>query len=122
MILWCADGLTEEERAAWNDKVVTITERIAQYKHDVEVHRHNIQVTEADKATLTEEEYTATMEEDKKALYESTRNVHSDERMLEKLLNNGPQDNTEASSSTAGTARNISEVSGSNEEGPSKKK
>ena len=45
-----------------------------------------------------------------------------DERELARLLENGPQANTTSSSSTAGTVRNLSEASGSNQEPSSKKR
>jgi hypothetical protein len=41
--------------------------------------------------------------------------------MMNHLLAKGPQANTSTEASTAGTVRNISEVSGSNEQGPSKR-
>ena len=121
MVLWCADGLTEEERLAWYNKVIHIKERIAQYKGEMEVYRHNIQANEINRASLGEEEYSRQMREDTQAFYESARNVASDERYIDTLLNGGQGANTAASSSTAGTTRNISDVSGSNEQGPSKK-
>lgn len=51
----------------------------------------------------------------------SERNLRSEERMLNNLLNKGPQPFTSTQASTAGTVRDISEVSGSNEQGPSKR-
>ncbi|RYE14836.1 MAG: hypothetical protein EOP34_05365 [Rickettsiales bacterium] len=61
------------------------------------------------------------MKEDMQSLHESERNARAEERMLEILHRDGAGAKKVASS-TAGSTRTISEVSGSNEQGPSKKR
>ena len=77
---------------------------------------------EQDKQGMTNAKYLAekTSTEADKLL--SERNLRQEERMMDLLLNRGPQANTSTGASTAGTVRDISEVSGSNEQGPSTKK
>jgi hypothetical protein len=81
-------------------------------------------VTEQDKHNLSEEKYKAQLKEDQQAYRESSTNVRMDEMELARLLENGPQAKTTASSSssTAGFVRDLSEVTGSNEEASSKKR
>lgn len=55
------------------------------------------------------------------SLHQSETNARSEERRLEILHRDGPGAKKVASS-TAGSTRTISEVSGSNEQGPSKKR
>jgi hypothetical protein len=67
---------------------------------------------------MSQDKYLAQKTEDEEALKFSTRNMLQEERMLKSLHEKG---HTVTSSSTIGTTRNISEVSGSNEQGPSKR-
>jgi hypothetical protein len=67
---------------------------------------------------MSQDKYLAQKADDEDALKLSTRNMLQEERMLKRLHEQG---NTVTSSSTIGTTRNISEVSGSNEQGPSKR-
>jgi hypothetical protein len=70
------------------------------------------------KHTMSEEKYLAQKAEDEEFLKLSIRNMRQEERMLKLLQDQG---HTVTSSSTIGTTINISEVSGSNEQGPSKR-
>jgi hypothetical protein len=67
---------------------------------------------------MSQDKYLAQKADDEDALKLSTRNMLQEERMLKRLHEQG---HTVTSSSTIGTTRNISEVSGSNEQGPSKR-
>ena len=67
---------------------------------------------------MSQDSYLAQKAEDEEFLKLSIRNMRQEERMLKLLQEQG---HTVTSSSTTGTTRNISEVSGSNEQGPSKR-
>jgi hypothetical protein len=73
---------------------------------------------EENKHTMSQDSYLAQKAEDEEFLKLSIRNMRQEERMLKLLQEQG---HTVTSSSTTGTTRNISEVSGSNEQGPSKR-
>lgn len=69
---------------------------------------------------MSQENYLAQKAEDEEFLKLSLRNMRQEERMLHILQEKG-HIVTSSSSSTTNTSRNISDVSGSNEQGPSKK-
>jgi hypothetical protein len=117
-VLWCVDGLSDEERLAWQNKVVKVRNDYEYWLNDVKGCENNLKYLEETKHTMSQDKYLAQKADDEDALKLSTRNMLQEERMLKRLHEQG---NTVTSSSTIGTTRNISEVSGSNEQGPSKR-
>jgi hypothetical protein len=80
-----------------------------------------LEYIEEDKHTMTNEEYLTEKAKTVGEIGQSDRNFRQEERMLDYLLRHGPKTDASTEASAAGTVRNISEVSGSNEQGPSKK-
>lgn len=121
MILWCSDGLSAEDRLAWQNSLNNVKDNIDFWRNDVIGNNKNLEYLEEEKHTMTKEQYLAekTSIETERSI--SNRNWRQEERMMNHLLAKGPQANTSTEASTAGTVRNISEVSGSNEQGPSKR-
>jgi hypothetical protein len=70
---------------------------------------------------VTNEKYLADKAKTLEEIKDSDRNFNQEKRMLDYLLKHGPKTDASTEASAAGTVRNISEVSGSNEQGPSKK-
>jgi len=118
MILWCTDGLSDEERLAWQNRVIEVQSKYDYWLNDAKSCDNNLKYLEETKHTMSQEEYLAQKAEDEEFLKLSLRNMRQEERMLHSLQEKGL---TVTSSSTTSTTRNISEVSGSNEQGPSKK-
>lgn len=117
-VLWCVDGLSDEERLAWQNKVVKVKNDYEYWLNDVKGCENNLKYLEENKHTMSQDSYLAQKAEDEEFLKLSIRNMRQEERMLKLLQEQG---HTVTSSSTTGTTRNISEVSGSNEQGPSKR-
>lgn len=117
-VLWCVDGLSDEERLAWQNKVVKVKNDYEYWLNDVKGCENNLKYLEENKHTMSQDSYLAQKAEDEESLNLSIRNMRQEERMLKLLQEQG---HTVTSSSTTGTTRNISEVSGSNEQGPSKR-
>jgi len=121
MILWCSDGLSAEERLVWQNSLNNVKENIDFWRNDVIGNNKNLEYLEEEKHTMTKEQYLAEKTSIEEEIRLSYRNLRQEERMINHLLAKGGQANTSTEGSTAGTVRNISEVSGSNEQGPSKK-
>ena len=117
-VLWCVDGLSDEERLAWQNKVVKVKNDYEYWLNDVKGCENNLKYLEENKHTMSQDSYLAQKAEDEESLNLSIRNMRQEERMLKLLQEQG---HTVTSSSTTATTRNISEVSGSNEQGPSKR-
>lgn len=117
-VLWCVDDLSDEQRLAWQNNVAKVKNNYEYWFNDVKGCENNLKYLEENKHTMSQDKYLAQKAEDEEFLRLSTRNMLQEERMLKRLYELG---HTVTSSSTAGTTRNISEVSGSNEQGPSKR-
>jgi hypothetical protein len=127
MILWCTDGLSEQDRLAWENKVIKIKDRIDYYKADAEACGNNMLCTQNDIDKLPKKVYEAQLKENTDAFEQSSTNVRMDEIELARLEAKGPQpslaaNHSTASSSTTGMVRNISELSEIHNQGPSQKK
>lgn len=120
MVLWCADGLNDEERSAWQNRVIEVQSNYEYWLNDAKSCDNNLKHLEQIKHTMSQENYLAQKAEDEEFLKLSLRNMRQEERMLHILQEKG-HIVTSSSSSTTNTSRNISDVSGSNEQGPSKK-
>ena len=120
-ILWCADGLSDEERLVWQNKISKVKDNADYWLKDAADNRKNLEYIEEDKHTVTNEKYLADKARTLAEINDSDRNYHQEKRMLDYLLRHGPKTDASTEASAAGTVRNISEVSGSNEQGPSKK-
>jgi len=122
MILLCADGLSEEERSAWHNRVIEITKNVDYWNADAKASINNLEYIEENKHTMTNERYLAEKAEAEEARDGSERNLRNEQRQLDIVQRKGPNSNSSTAASTAGTVRNISEASGSIEQGPSKKR
>lgn len=123
MILWCSDGLSPQDHIAWQNKLNELNGKIDYWRNDVIDNTKNLDYLEQDRRnmTVTNEQYLAEKTSIEKEIKMSQTNWRSEERQMEYELARGPQANTSTEATTAGTVRNISEVSGSNEQGPSKR-
>ena len=120
-ILWCSDGLNEADRIAWQNRLVEVEKNIKYWRKDVIDLSQNLEFIEQEKHLVANDEYLKEKNDTLADKVASERNLRSEERMLNNLLNKGPQPFTSTQASTAGTVRDISEVSGSNEQGPTKR-
>ena len=120
MILWCTDGLSDEERLAWKNKVVVVTSNYEYWLNDAKSCDNNLKHLEQIKHTMNQENYLAQKAEDEEYLRLSLRNMRTEERMLHHLQEKDLTV-TSSSNSATNTTRNISDVSGPNEQGPSKR-
>ena len=121
MLLCCSDGLSAEDRLAWQNRLNNVKDNIDFWRNDVIGNNKNLEYLEEEKHTMTKEQYLTEKTDIETERRISHRNWKQEERMMNNLLAKGPQASTSTEASTAGTVRNISEVSGSNEQGPSKR-
>jgi len=134
MILLCADGLTEQDRLAWERKIIILKNDINYWTADAANCQNNVLCSQDDIDKLPEEadeelkkKYQERLRKDVVEKAASDRNVSSFERKLDLELAKGPQpssavNSSTASSSTAGVVRNISEVSEIENQGSSQKR
>lgn len=83
----CMDGLTNAEREAWMNKSVVITNKIAYYEEQVKICETIVQDINANKANMSEEDFTREIVEANQALKETQTNLNSEVRMRNLLSN-----------------------------------
>jgi len=83
----CMDGLTSAQREAWMNKSVIITNKIAYYEEQVKICETIVQEINANKANMTEKDFTREIVEANQALKETQTNLSSELRMRNLLSN-----------------------------------
>ena len=63
-VLWCVDGLSDEERLAWQNKVVKVKNDYEYWLNDVKGCENNLKYLEENKHTMSQDSYLAQKAED----------------------------------------------------------
>jgi uncharacterized protein YhaN len=110
MILSCTDGLTDQQRLEWKNKVIHITKGMEQPKNDIADNEFNLAALEREiqRGLVTKQEYDL----EKAEILENIRVSKNNLLNAERRIGMGPSANTPTVAS--GAKRGISEISDSN--------
>jgi len=121
-VVWCADGLSDEQRDEWLKKVRNAKIDTEFWENDAANLRKNLEYIEEDKDLVSETKYKTDKAQAIEDERMSSNHYKSSKRQLEILERDGPRANRSAVNNTAATTRSISEVDGSNEQPSSSKR
>lgn len=100
-VLWCVDDLSDQARAAWNNKVITLKSNIDYWSDQVLAYDQMLDHLENIKNNMSNEEYLQKKAELLKESHINRTNVNSDIRMLDHLQKSGPDSASVAESSNS---------------------